>query len=184
MSGMIRAELMLLWDERLGRWPPQVLAPWLEVKEAFQNEIQNKTQTSADQFWPRNTPIINKYKRGIWATCTSWAFKKKKSPEIASSCLSDSDFCFDSVLGKLHCFEWFAAQFCDIYCFLDEKEKTPLGLFRICSSVISTYVSLFSGWSWKCVLAFSPFKFIELHSEEPLFLSVGQCVQKGLFSTC
>lgn len=180
MSGMITAELILLWDKSLGRWPPEVLASRLEVKEAFQNEIKTKNQTSADQFWPRNTPIISKYKRGIWATCTSWALKKSWN----SIQLSDSDFCFDSVLGKLHCFEWFAAQLCDIYCFLDEKEKTPLGLFRICSSVISTYVSLFSGWSWKCVLAFPPFKFIELHSEEPLFLSVGQCVQKGLFSSC
>ena len=150
----------------------------------FRMKWKQKIGPLKDQFWPRNTPIISKYKRGIWATCTSWAFKKKKSPEIASSCLSDSDFCFDSVLGKLHCFEWFAAQFCDIYCFLDEKEKTPLGLFRICSSVISTYVSLFSGWSWKCVLAFPPFKFIELHSEKPLVLSIGQCVQKGLFSSC
>lgn len=184
MSGMIRAELILLWDERLGRWPPEVLAPRLEVREAFQNEIKHKNQTSADQLWPRNTPIVSKYKRRIWATCTSWAFKKNPSWNSIQLFKWLRFFCFDSVLGKLHCFEWFAAQFCDIYCFLDEKEKTPLGLFRICSSVISTYVSLFSGWSWKCVLAFPPFKFIELHSEEPLFLSVGQCVQNSLFSSC
>lgn len=68
--------------------------------------------------------------------------------------------------------------------FLMKKEKTPLGLFRICSSVISTYVSLFSGWGWKCVLASPPFKFIELHSEEPPVLRVGQCVRKALFSSC
>lgn len=42
MSGMIRAELILLWDERLGRWPPEVLAPRLEVREAFQNDIKKK----------------------------------------------------------------------------------------------------------------------------------------------
>lgn len=65
MSGMIRAELILLWDERLGRWPPEVLAPRLEVREAFQNKIKTKNQTSADQLWPRNTPIVSKYKRRI-----------------------------------------------------------------------------------------------------------------------
>lgn len=65
MSGMIRADLILLWDERLGRWPPKVLAPRLEVREVFQNEIENKNETSADQLWPRNTPIISKYKRRI-----------------------------------------------------------------------------------------------------------------------
>lgn len=45
MSGMIRVEPVLLWDEKLGRWPPEVLAPRLEVREAFQNEI--RTQKSA-----------------------------------------------------------------------------------------------------------------------------------------
>jgi len=45
MSGVIRTELILLWDERLGRWPPEVLAPWLEVREAFQNEMKAKNRT-------------------------------------------------------------------------------------------------------------------------------------------
>lgn len=43
MSGMIRAQVMLPWEERLGRWPPRVLAPRLEVREAFQNEIKDKS---------------------------------------------------------------------------------------------------------------------------------------------
>lgn len=65
MSGMIRAQLSLPWEERLGRWPPGVLAPWLGVREALQNEIEPNHQTSADQLQPRNTPVISKYKRGI-----------------------------------------------------------------------------------------------------------------------
>lgn len=183
MSGMTRAELILLGDERPGRWPPQVLALWLEVRRHFIMKWKTKLrplQPSCGQ----ETRLLLASTKEEFEPLALHEPQKKSGPEIASSCLSDSDFCFDSVLGKLHCFRWFAAQFYDIYCFLDGKEKTPLGPFRICSSVISTYVSLFSGWSWKCVLAFPPFKFIELHSEEPLFLSVGQCVQKGLFSSC
>lgn len=61
MSGVIRAELMLLGMRGWADGP----GPTAAGQRGISEPNKNKNQTSADQLWPKNTPIVSKYKRRI-----------------------------------------------------------------------------------------------------------------------